>query len=256
MKKIIKKIFKKFGFEIKKKSDENEIKELTFDQIYKYLLKEKNLIIFDIGANEGQSIERFLKINNNSSIHSFEPDKYTYNLLKEKYQNYPNIKLNNIAIGNQKENKIFNVAAHSRNSSFLDLRANTNWIKLRSKELGISPDNYIKEKIKVTIDTIDSYCEENSINHIDVMKIDTQLFEQEVLIGSKKMIESQKIDAIELEIVFSTTYEKYLCLSDLEKYLVPNNYRFSAIRLNNNNIFSGSIFFANILYLNKTKFNI
>ena len=40
----------------------------------------KKPIIFDVGANKGQSIDRFLKINNNSLIHSFEPniDEFNY----------------------------------------------------------------------------------------------------------------------------------------------------------------------------------
>ena len=88
------------------------------------------------------------------------------------------------------------------------------------------------------------------------MKVDTQLFEEEVLIGSKNMIKDQKIDAIELEITFSSVYDKYFNFSDLEKYLIPNGYRFSAIRLNNNNIFTGSIFFADVLFLSKKKFDI
>ena len=44
--------------------------------------------------------------------------------------------------------------------------------------------------------------------------------------------------------------------SDLEKFLIPQNFRFTAIRLNNNNLFTGSIFFADLLYLNKKKFNL
>ena len=88
------------------------------------------------------------------------------------------------------------------------------------------------------------------------MKVDTQMFEEQVLIGSKKMIEEQKIDAIELEIILSSIYEKYFSISDLEKYLLPNGYRLSAMRLNNNNIFSGTVFFADTLFLKKNKFNI
>ena len=48
-----------------------DIKELTFDEIYiRYL---KNPLIMDVGANEGQSIDRFKKIFKNSIIHCFEP---------------------------------------------------------------------------------------------------------------------------------------------------------------------------------------
>ena len=88
------------------------------------------------------------------------------------------------------------------------------------------------------------------------MKIDTQLYEQQVLVGSKNMISNQKIDALEIEIVFSSVYEKYINFSDIEKHLLEYNYRFSGINLTNNSLFGGSIFFADILFLNKSKFNL
>ena len=89
-----------------------------------------------------------------------------------------------------------------------------------------------------------------------MIKIDTQLYEDKVLEGCKNILKSQLVDAIETEIVFSDTYKKYFSFSDLEKFLIPQNFRFTAINLNNNNLFSGSIFFANVLYLNKNKFNL
>ena len=57
-KKKIKNLFNFFGLEIKKK--DKEIVNLSFDEIYKIKIKE-NPIIFDVGANQGQSIERFIR---------------------------------------------------------------------------------------------------------------------------------------------------------------------------------------------------
>ncbi len=256
IKKLVKKIFNLTGFEISRKFDEREIKTLTFDEIYKRKITNQSPIIFDIGANKGQSINRFLNLNNNPIIHAFEPNIDEFNILKNKFHSVSNVKLNNFGIGNEKTKKKFFKAKHSGNSSFVPIKKNTKWIKLRSEQLGIEQKNYYEEGSNVMLETVDTYCSSHSINHIDIMKVDTQLFEEEVLIGSKKMLESQKIDAIELEIVFSDAYEKYYSFSDLEKYLIPNNYRFAAIKLNNNNIFSGSIFFADILFLNKKKFNL
>ena len=256
MKKIIKKFFNLLGFEITRLYFPDDIKLLTFDEIYQLKVKNKKPIIFDVGANKGQSIDRFLKINNNSLIHSFEPNIDEFNYLKKKYGSCDNIKLNNIAVGREKTSKILNITGHSGSSSFFNFKKDTRWIKLRSKQLGIKQEDYITKKIEVEVDTIDSYCEINKIDHIDIMKVDTQLFEEEVLIGSKNMIKDQKIDAIELEITFSSVYDKYFNFSDLEKYLIQNGYRFSAIRLNNNNIFTGSIFFADVLFLSKKKFDI
>ena len=73
MKKLIKNIVNTFGFEIRRKPNEREINYLTFDKIYQKIIKNDKPIIFDIGANQGQSIDRFLKIYKNSLIHSFEP---------------------------------------------------------------------------------------------------------------------------------------------------------------------------------------
>jgi len=256
MKKLLKNIFRTFGFEISRVPDEKEMKNLSFDEIFKKIIKNEKPVIFDIGANKGQSIDRFLKVSNNAVIHSFEPNIDEFDLLKKKYNTNKNIKLNNIALGEKKRKKYFNVTEHSANSSFLDLKKDTNWIKLRSSQLNIDKENYIKKKLEVDIETLDDYCNQNSIEKIDIVKIDTQGYEEQILIGCKKMIAAQKIDALEIEIVFSSVYEKYVSFSDIEKYLVPNNYRFSGIKLHNNNLFSGAIFFADVLFLNKSKFNI
>ena len=61
------------------------------------------------------------------------------------------------------------------------------------------------------------------------------------------------IFTIESEIMFDDVYEKYLTFSDLEKYLIPNNFRLVGINTTNNNLFSGIVFFADVLYFNKKK---
>ena len=79
MKKIVKFFFKLFGLKIYK--IHSDIKELTFDEIYiRYL---KNPLIIDVGANEGQSIDRFKKIFKNPIIHSFEPNPDEFKKLKK-----------------------------------------------------------------------------------------------------------------------------------------------------------------------------
>ena len=256
MKKLIKNIFDKLGFEIRRKPNEKEIKYLSFDNIYQKIIKNDKPIIFDIGANKGQSIDRFLKINGSSLIHSFEPINEEFDRLKKKYNNKVNIKLNNLALGEIKTKKTFNITGHSGNSSFLEIKKDSDWVKLRSEQLGINNENYVSSKVEVNLDTVDSYCSKNSINNINIMKIDTQGYEQQVLMGSENMIKNQKIDAIEIEIVFSSVYNKYVNFSDIEKYLLPYNYRFSGIELHNNSLFGGPIFFADVLFLNKKKFNL
>ena len=56
--------------------------------------------------------------------------------------------------------------------------------------------------------------------------------------------------------MFDNTYEKYLTFSDIEKYLLPNNFRMVGIDLMNNNLFTGLVFFADVYYFNKKFFKL
>ena len=95
IKKAIKKIVHSFGYDIKKIN--NKFYDISFEEILKNNLP-NSPIIFDIGANKGQSIEKFLKIFENPQIHSFEPIKDEIDILK-KYKDNKNIHLNDFALG-------------------------------------------------------------------------------------------------------------------------------------------------------------
>lgn len=252
-KKKIKTLFNFFGLEIKKK--DNEIVNLSFDEIYKKKIKQ-NPIIFDVGANQGQSIERFKKIFAEPTIHAFEPIKEEYNKLLKKYSNQKNIILNNYAVGETIGEQNLFVTALTGNSSFNKLNTNTKWLKTRSSQAKTTMENYTKAKEKVKIISLDNYCRDNNIYGIDLLKIDTQGFEDKVLAGSNQILKNNIISAIESEIMLDNVYDKYLNFSDLEKHLIPNNFRLVGLNTVNNNLFSGIVFFADILYFNKKKFKL
>ena len=58
------------------------------------------------------------------------------------------------------------------------------------------------------------------------------------------------------EIIFDNTYDKYFSFSDIEKFIVKDNFRMVAINLVNNNLFSGLVFSADICYFNKNYFDV
>ncbi len=254
MKIILKKILNKLGIDVKRLHPELR-NRLSFDDIYKLKIK-KNPLIFDVGANKGQSIQRFKKIFPECIIHSFEPIKKEFTLLKEKYQHDKKVNINNEALGDKIEKKQFNVTALTGNSSFHKLNLNTNWIKKRSNQYNTSVDKYIKETVEVDVNTIDHYCKKNEIEKIDILKIDTQGYEDKILEGSLHLLQNNQVDFVELEIMFDDVYEKYLSFSDIEKYLLPNDFRFSAITTANQNLFEGLVFFADVMYINNKNIKI
>ena len=246
LKKIITNFFGLCGYEINKKN--LEIKNLSFDEIYKIKIK-SNPVIFDVGANQGQSIERFKKIFENPIIHAFEPIEVEFKKLKEKYSNNKNIILNNCAAGEKDQSKDFYITAKTGNSSFNKLRANTDWLKVRSKQFNTSEEGYTKEIKSTKVITLDNYCKNKKIEKIDILKIDTQGYEDKVLSGSQNLIQNE-IKFIECEIMLDDVYEKHLNFSDIEKYLIPHDYRLTALSHHGGfrNIYKGHMFVVDVLY--------
>ena len=69
----------------------------------------------------------------------------------------------------------------------------------------------------------------NNIENIDILKIDTQGYEDKVLQGAQNLIKENRIKLIQVEIIFSEIYEDPLQIYDIEKILIPNDYKLFAI---------------------------
>src|SRR5712664_745995 len=56
-------------------------------------------VVFDVGANEGQTIYRVLEAAPNSTIHAFEPTRTASSLLSRRFSSSERIYLNQCALG-------------------------------------------------------------------------------------------------------------------------------------------------------------
>lgn len=187
----------------------------NFNEIILKEITKSNPLFLDIGAGQAESINRFKKILPNCIIHSFEPVEERIQIIKNWLQTFPhnnNITLNNCAMGDKIEEKIFNVNIKTKASSFLKLNKNN------------KIDN-IRQEVKVKVNTVDNYVKENNIKYIDYLKIDTQGYEEQVLNGSIETLKSGIVKYIEVEIILSDYYEKITTFYDMEKILLPLNYK-------------------------------
>ena len=252
MKKIILKLFNKLGYDINKIN-----KDFTNPQLEDLLKRKisKTPIIFDVGGNKGQSVAIFKKIFEKPIIHTFEPIKSEFDQMYEKYKSDLNVTLNNYALGEVAGEKKFNISAQTGASSFNKINQNSKWIKVRSKEYKTSINEFVKST-NVKISTLDDYFLKNNINHIDLLKIDTQGYEDKVLQGGMYTLKQNKVKAIVTELMFDDVYDKYFSFSDIEKYLLPNNFRMVGIYLSSNSLFGNLTFFADILYFNKKYYDL
>jgi hypothetical protein len=68
-------------------------------KFYKENLKKESINILDVGANKGQSIDFFKKINQDISFDAFEPNKKLFTFLQNKYKtNTKQIQISNYII--------------------------------------------------------------------------------------------------------------------------------------------------------------
>ena len=215
----------------------------TNDEAIKELVKNENPTIFDIGANIGDSIDRFQKLFQNPFIYSFEPIKNEYKLIKEKETK--NIKCFNFAFGEREEHKKLNICTDSHLSSFNDY----------NNEISRNSSKDYKDTVQIR--TLDNFLNErNEIDRIDLLKIDTQGYEEKVLEGAKSSLKKNIFKIIEVELQIGKLYDgPNKNFIDLEKYLIDNNYRLFSIDRFGNLLQTPTLEF-NLIYICKKDFNL
>ena len=226
MKNFIKKIINLFGYKIMKVE---KIDATDLDGLTKSLITNSEPVIFDVGASNGTSVKRYKKIFDKPIIHCFEPISDDLNVIKDNFSDDQNLFLNNVGVGDESGYLNFNINAKRNTSSFRNLIPNTTWVKRRSKTFNVDDKKFTIKEQNTKIITLDNYVTEKKISNIDILKIDTQGFEDKVLLGAKNLLKNNRIKLIQLELIFSEIYEKSLQIYDVEKTLIPNNYRLFGI---------------------------
>ena len=209
-----------------------------FDQTIEKIFKKKKLKIIDIGANTGQTIDRFERIFSDCEIYSIEPSLNAFSELSKNYKNKKNVTLFNFAIGEKKKNRIFYDYDDNVLSSFHKLNKKNSLNKI-----------FKKNKVKVL--SLDNFCKQNKIAKIDILKIDTQANEINILRSGTKSLKNQIFDLIELEITLGDYYNNFTNFFSLEEFLIKNNYRLLALdrRLN---FFNDKRMYCNAIYIKKS----
>lgn len=142
------------------------------------------LVVFDVGANDGEYLNCASGIfGARMSAYAFEPQKLCFANLESGFGGDARVRLVNAALGKTKRTS----------ELFLD-DAGSGLASLRMDPMQAQPRSQA-----VAVTTVDSFCRENSIGHIDLLKIDTEGYEMEVLQGASSMIESGKISFVQLE---------------------------------------------------------
>ena len=213
-KSVIRKLLRRKGLELKpwKSRGRDPFEDMSY-----FCSGIKNPLIFDVGANIGQTAQAFKMIFPSSTIHSFEPSPDTFRKLREACMDLGGVCTWNCGVGSTHGTLPFIENNMPVMSSFLP----------PSRMAGGA--RTIRQKTEVEVITLDDFAKENEIDHVHILKSDTQGFELEVLKGSDNLLKQNRISLIYFEFIFSDMYEGLPQLEDVFSFLTSRKYRLACI---------------------------
>jgi len=175
-------------------------------------------VFFDVGANDGETIQCARNRFKNCKITAFEPHPKTFLKLRENMKEATNVELVNLALGSERGDKIMFEYDKSKVNSLLPNAIYAVQHGLQARQ------------IKVHCTTLDSFCADHGIQEIDVLKIDTEGFDLDVLKGASSMLSQQAIKFVYFEFneISPRSDASVGALAPIDQLIRPHGYRFIA----------------------------
>lgn len=188
-------------------------------------------LLFDIGANTGQFGELMRTLSYKGEIISFEPLKDAFSKLERIAQKDKNWKAQNYALGDTNSTSYINIAGNSVSSSILDMK---------DKHIENAPESKYIGKQEISIKMLNSvfnnfYSENKNV----MLKIDTQGFEKQVLLGADSILKNVLL--IQLEMSLTNLYENELMFLDMIQFMETINFKLIGIESGFSDKLSGEL---------------
>jgi FkbM family methyltransferase len=169
-------------------------------------------IVFDVGANVGQSALLYLEQWPDAQVHCFEPVRSTYQELSATLAGRSNARFHQLAL-----------AAHAGSGSMS--------LGERSVMATLSGDADEGEASReaVRMETLDGFCEREGIERISLLKIDTEGADLDVLVGGERMLTAGAVDLIQVEAGMHPENDRHVPFERLKSHLEGRGYRLFAI---------------------------
>lgn len=165
------------------------------------------VVVFDVGANVGQSTAQYLAQFAKAQIHAFEPVAATANELKKRFGGHPRVVIAQTALGDCNGDAFMEIAEQSVASHI--------------------SANGVGEKVGIV--TLDDYCSAAKVDRIGFLKIDTEGNDLAVLQGAENCLRNQEVDMIQVEAGMSPDNERHVRFEDIKEFLENRGYRLFAL---------------------------
>lgn len=141
-------------------------------------------LCFDVGANEGQTVQDLKRAWPAARVHAFEPFSQPCAVLQVVAARHAGVSVAAVALGAEPGTVVVQPRATSVLNSLLSTTA--------------LPSSAPAETL--CINTVDRYCDAHGIESIDVFKTDTEGYDLEVLRGAEGMLARQRVTFVQVEV--------------------------------------------------------
>jgi FkbM family methyltransferase len=172
-------------------------------------------LILDVGANAGIYSLAALAIQPDATVHSFEPTPEIAARLRATAM------LNRLDHLHVHEAAVLNKNGQAALKRFRGELGDNEGMNFISRDLGDSGT----ERVQTVC--VDQFCQDHSINHVDLMKLDIQGHEHSALEGAERLIRSGHIGVIFLELNWAKSAGATCAATESVRLLEQAGYRFS-----------------------------
>jgi len=186
--------------------------------VQRRLVTNPNPTIFDVGAHIGDVTRSYKRLFPDACIHSFEPFPESYEQLERAVSGMPSIHCHRLAISDSNGTMTLKANASAATNSLLavDERASGYW------GTGLLDTH---AQIAIETVTLDSFCAQEGIDHIDILKLDVQGAEFAVLEGAGELLSAARISLVYMELILVPTYQGQKSFREYLELFEAKNYR-------------------------------
>jgi FkbM family methyltransferase len=166
-------------------------------------------LLFDVGANVGQTTLAMLHAFATPRIRAFEPSPATAATLRRAVAHRSEVVVESLALGDVVGTLPFHVTR--------DYSVNDSLLRPYSDDGG--------SVVEVPVETVDSYCAQHGLDVIDLLKIDAQGYDVHVLRGARGLLERRQIRLYCCEANFENLYDGQATLREILAFADEVGYR-------------------------------
>lgn len=169
-------------------------------------------VVFDVGAHQGQSTERFLDWFPAARVYAFEPASATYGGLCRRFAGDPRVRCVPAALGSK-------------------VGEGTIRLEGPSDMYTVDPAGGAGagEMERVSVDTVDGYAAREGIERISLLKVDTEGQDLAVVQGADSLLGRGAVDLIQVEAGWQADNRRHVPAEALKAHLESRGYRLFAI---------------------------